>query len=364
MKILYDHLCFGQKYGGVSKYFVNMLKALPNDVQYQISIKYSDNEYIKELPDIITKKLFGGIHFRGKIHIINAINASNSVKNIKKGNYDIYHPTHYNTYLYKYIHNKKVVCTFHDMNCYCIPEFYRSKYYSLIKIWQRKSAFLADKIIAVSKNTKKDIVRIFGVPERKIEVIYHGIDSIDIEKHEKHSLFDQPYILYVGTRAKYKNFTAFLKVFRLLIGKHPDISLVCTGIPFSMHELSKIHDYRLDDKVFQIFASESEMTDLYAGAEYFVYPSFYEGFGIPILEAFSCACPVLCSNTSCFPEVAGDAALYFDPYSIDDMLEASERLLLENDLKQSLIKKGKLRVKKFTWKKCAEEHIRVYKSLL
>ena len=366
MKILYDYLCFHEKYGGVSKYFVNMLKQFPLDVQYEISVKYAKNEYIKTLPNIKLNNNLNRIDIRGKWRLFNFVNRNYLKIKLFSGNYDIYHQTHYNPFAYKYLPStKKSVMTIHDMNFFVIPEAYKNdKLAQILAEWQKKSVSKADKIIVVSKNTKKDLIDIWNIPEEKIVVCYHGRDDISIENFNLKRKFQQPYILFVGTRHIHKNFAKYLSAFKVVSERNKDLILVCTGSPFNSSECNLINDYRLSDKIFQISVDENEMAALYHNAEVFVYPSLYEGFGLPLLEAMNAQCPIICSNTSCFPEICEKAALYFNPYSIDDMVDVTTEILNNSSLKMKLIEEGNKRKKMFSWKKCTEEHIGVYKSMM
>jgi glycosyltransferase involved in cell wall biosynthesis len=170
--------------------------------------------------------------------------------------------------------------------------------------------------------------------------------------------------LFVGTRHEYKNFSKFLRAFKILSEKNDALLFVCTGIPFNKNEHNLISDLGLTDKVLQISATEAMMVNLYWNAELFVYPSLYEGFGLPLLESMVCHCPVVCSNTSCFPEIAGNAAKYFDPYSIENMVEVTHEVLNNSSIRQNLIANGLERVKRFVWKDCADKHIDVYQALM
>jgi glycosyltransferase involved in cell wall biosynthesis len=366
MKILYDHLCFSEKYGGVSKYFTKMIHNLPVEVQYDVAVKYTNNEYIKELSLIGVKRIIENISFIGKMRIFSLINKPYSIRKIKQSDYDIYHQTHYNPYGYKYLPiNKVSVTSIYDMNFFMIPEAYKGyKYTKSLINWQKYSANKADKIIAISENTKKDIINIWNFPEKKIKVIYLGIENFELDNYNKKRLISKPYILFVGQRSYQKNFNSFLKTFKIISQKTHDLLLVCTGNPFSRKEKQIIYQMGLAEKIIQISADEKKMVNLYYNAELFVYPSLYEGFGMPILEAMSCHCPVICSGNSCFPEIAGDAALYFDPYNIESMTETTRKLLDDSGIKKKLVESGIKRIKYFSWEKCAKEHRDTYLSLL
>ena len=366
MKILYDHLCFQETYGGVSKYFVNMLKQFTVDVPYEISVKYTKNEYIKTLAKIKLNNNLDNTNIRGKWRLFHFINRNYSKIKLFLGNYDIYHQTHYNPFAYKYLPStKKSVMTVFDMNFFVIPEAYNNDNGSkMLAEWQKESVNKVNKIIAISKNTKKDIINVWNIPEEKIIVCYLACDEINIDDLDTTRKFQQPYILFIGTRHMYKNFAKYLSAFRVISERNKDLILVCTGSPFNSSECNLINDLKLSDKIFQISVDENEMAALYHNAEVFVYPSLYEGFGLPLLEAMNAQCPIICSNTSCFPEICEKAALYFNPYSIDDMVDVTTKVLNNSSLKMKLIEEGNKRKKMFSWKKCAEEHIGVYKSMI
>jgi len=366
MKILYDGICFQEIYGGVSRYFASMLKQFPAEVQYDIAIKYTKNEYIKTLPKVKLNNTMDSLNIRGKRRLFRIINQNYTKIKLFLRNYDIYHQTHYNPFAYKYLPaKKKSVMTVFDMNFFVIPEAYKmEKDTQIVAEWQKTSVKKADKIIAISKNTKKDLINIWNIPEEKIAVCYLGQDEINIEDFNLARKFKQPYILFVGWRKTFKNFAQYLKVFKIISERNNELILVCTSLPFNSSECNLINDLGLSNKVFQISANEDEMVGLYNNAEVFVYPSLYEGFGLPLLEAMNAKCPIACSNTSCFPEVCENAAIYFNPYSIDSMVETTTEVLNNPSLKMKLIEEGNKRKKMFSWKKCAEDHIDVYKSML
>jgi glycosyltransferase involved in cell wall biosynthesis len=365
MKILYDYLCFQEKYGGVSKYFVKMPLSLPEDIQYIYPVKNTRNEYIQSLNNIKVNTTFRNINFKGKNRLLKLQNRLYAISKIIEGNFDIYYQTHYDPYAYKYISKgKKKLTTIHDMNFFVIPEAYINYRFPEVIEWQEISAFKADKIITPSNNSKNDIIKIWNIPEDKIEVVYPGNDSINLDDFDSKKLIKDPYILFVGNRQEYKNFFNYLKSFKLLSENNRELLFVCTGSPLGEDEKRFISDLKLLNKVLQISADENMMINLYRNAELFVYPSLYEGFGLPLIEAMTCHCPVICSNTSCFPEVSGNAARYFDPYSIGNMFEVTNEVLNNTNIKQELINNGMERIKKFSWKNCANRHADIYRSLI
>lgn len=357
LRILFDHQLFSyQRYGGASKYFAMLLNALPRDM-WKTTTMFSNNEYVKSLNLFPVIHFLPNLYFRGQGRIMNELNKPYSIYQLRKQDYDVFHQTHFETYCLKSIGSKPMVTTFHDINFSTLNPSPR-----IVK-FQRESLKRADRIIAISQNTKKDVMRLFNIDDEKITVIYHGIEH-KVEQFKYESLVDYPYILYVGTRSNHKNFNRFIHAFSLLHKRYSDIRVICTFKDFTIEEKRQFQELKIEDSMVHFMANEHEMKTLYQNALFFVFPSLYEGFGMPILEAMSNSCPVVLSNTSCFPEIAQDAGLYFDPKDIDDMCHKMTLMIEDEELRAKLIAKGNERVKDFSWEKCANQHIEVYKSLL
>ena len=223
----------------------------------------------------------------------------------------------------------------------------------------------ASAIIAVSENTKKDIVRFCGIDPSRIDVVYHG--SSFKEGHQprtKEANLPEKYVLFVGRRHNYKNFLFFVQAFEKLHRAFPDLYLLCAGSPFDAKERRFISNLDLETCVRSIGASDTVLHQLYSKALFFILPSLYEGFGIPILEAFACGCPVACSTASSLSEVGGDAAAYFDPKDFDGIIGALEKLIRDESYREALKSKGKERLRLFSWAKAAEETYKVYLKAL
>jgi glycosyltransferase involved in cell wall biosynthesis len=255
--------------------------------------------------------------------------------------------------------NKKLVVTLHDIAFITHPDSFSKvfrKYYQYIipKVIKR-----ANKIITVSNFTKFEILKYYPFAKNKIEVIYLGVDKkfrvLDIEK--------QNYILYVGSINKRKNFISVLKAFMQL---DIDYKLIMVGNfheNFSLNEESKyiIKKAKKSNKIeFRENISDEELIKLYNLSKLFIYPSFYEGFGLPIVEAMACGTPVITSNVSSLPEVGGDAVVYVDPNDIEDIKEKIIIVLNDEDLQKQMIQKGLKRAKEFTWEKSAKKHLEVF----
>jgi glycosyltransferase involved in cell wall biosynthesis len=357
MKVLFDHQIFSyQRYGGASKYFAMLLNALPRDV-WETTTLFSNNEYVDHLRLFKTYHFFNSAYFRGQGRIMNVMNKPYSIFRLKKNDYDIFHQTHFETYCLKNIGNKPMVTTFHDINFSTLNPSPK------IVTLQKKSLERADKIIAISKNTKQDLIRLFNIKENKIVVIYHGIDLPPSCNHEN-SIIKEPYILYVGTRTNHKNFHRLIKAFAVLSKEYPEIKIVCTHKKFNTTELNQFKSLHIENQIIHISATEEMMSNLYQNALFFIFPSLYEGFGMPILEAMINHCPVALSNASCFPEIAQNAGIYFDPENIDSIADTMRELINNENLRDNLRKLGDKRVKDFSWEKCAQEHLKLYQSLL
>lgn len=366
MKVLFDHQIFSiQKYGGASRYFCELLRNLPQGT-WGTSARYSVNEYVKHYNLFPTKDLIPGVDFWRKPFFRNNLNKPLSLKKILEGNYDVFHQTHFETYCLKALGNKKMVTTFHDMNHVKYADLYT---YNLVKgrHWmegvQKKSVERADQIIAISQSTKNDLIDYFGTDERKITVIHHGVSKSKLPLSTER-LIAQDYILFVGERDGFKNFKRFIEAFSMLTSNYKGMHLVCTGRSFTVEEFELFRALGIKDKVHQLSASEVEMAKLYRDAAMLVFPSLSEGFGMPILEAMVYDCPVVLSQSSSFPEIAGDAGLYFDPLEKEDMSNKMIQLLDSSEVRNKLISAGQLRLDSFSWEKCAKEHFEVYQSLV
>lgn len=367
MKVLYDHQIFtSQVYGGISRYFCELLKNFKNDneIEYKLSLKYSNNYYIRQLDKLIDKELLKNFSIKGKYRLQNGINKILSLKNIYEGKYSVFHPTYYDPYFLDYIGRKPFVLTIYDMIHEIYPEMFSSK----DKTSERKKTLAqkATKIIAISENTKRDIIKFLGISEDKIEVIYLG-NSFNINKNNKtvNIMTPEKYILFVGSRRGYKNFELFIEAISPLFNDDVKLDVVCAGGgKFNDMEIEKLKNLKIKDKVFYYSGSDSVLAYLYQKAVTFVFPSLYEGFGIPILEAFSCGCAVIASNTSSLPEVAGDAVMYFDPKNKLSISSSIQKVIYDNNLRNQLIYKGYQRVKEFTWEKTAKKTKILYEDIL
>ncbi|MCW7493192.1 glycosyltransferase family 4 protein [Leptospira sp. 2 VSF19] len=398
MKVLFDHQIFFQnKYGGITKIFFEIFKKLDQErINYSIPLDLSSYEDGKifsqfgarqinqvkpfslyglykvtlsifrklglQIPDFLLNKESGIQRFSlsREIKFVN----EEVVSALTNNEYTVFHPTYYHRYYLNSIEQSKtkLVLTIHDCVHELFPEYYGSNNFLLRNREILSKA--ADRIVCVSNSTKDDFLSIYNhIPKEKVFVI-HNAGDLSKEPVEGTQDFGADYILFVGNRGEYKNFEFLLKVFSSL-SREKKLILVCAGgKSFSPKELKNINGLGLSDKVKHVsFSSDTVLANLYRNAKLFVYPSLYEGFGIPLLEAMSVGCPVFCSDIKVFKEVAGDAAEYFDPKNATAFCE----LLLENlnstHKLESLRMKGYERVKAFSWDKCTNSYLEIYKEL-
>jgi glycosyltransferase involved in cell wall biosynthesis len=222
----------------------------------------------------------------------------------------------------------------------------------------------ADKVIAISHSTKDDIVRYFNISPEKIAVIHLASSLKGNNASPGSNPFPEPYLLFVGEREDYKNFEGLIVAFGTSELLKKSFHLVCFGSrPLTSSENARLNELGIKDRVHNVRGGDALLCNYYKNAVAFICPSLYEGFGIPILEAMEFSCPVVCSNAGSLPEVAGDAAIYFDPSVTGSMQHALETTLFDRNLLNDLRRRGLERQAKFSWERCAEETMAVYNSL-
>jgi glycosyltransferase involved in cell wall biosynthesis len=267
------------------------------------------------------------------------------------------------------------VVTIYDLVLEKFPETMYWKNWLSLKTLMRISARKASKIIAISENTKKDIIDYFGIDEEKIRVIYLGVDSQfspqpdpnEADALEKYNLTDG-YILSVGTLEPRKNFHRLINAYKMVAssGQKTPKLVIIGGHGWGNEELGKVvRESGLDERVILAgYVPDEDIPVLYRNASVFVYPSLYEGFGLPPLEAMACGTPVITSNLSSIPEVVGDAAILIDPYNTAEIAQAIASVLKNEGLRDSLRTSGLVRSKLFNWEKTARETHSLYLEVI
>ncbi|NIA02483.1 MAG: glycosyltransferase [Nitrospirae bacterium] len=270
---------------------------------------------------------------------------------------------------------KKSVIMIHDVAFKYLRKSYSFSQYHYLN-WSTKFAVKnATKIIVPSEATGKDLVKFFKCPKEKIEVVYHGftapeVSDKEIDKVMKNSKVfkhfeitkDSPYILFVGRLESKKNLVRLVEAFDNFRKSHPEYRLILAGKRGVGFErlMKAVNRLKMANSVVMPgYVTEEEKAALYKYCKVFAFPSLYEGFGLPILEAFHYKKPVLSSHVSCLPEVAGDAACYIDPYDREVMTAGMERLVADKNFAKKLVHLGTERLKSFTWKKVAKQTLQI-----
>lgn len=355
MRVLFDYQAFEfQKIGGVSRYFSEVMRSLRKYADVDLGLVATDNVYLHGYPrlDSFRYRIFRKLH-RSNIEC--------SLRKLRKRDFDVFHPTYFSTYFLDALGNKPMVLTIHDM----ISELYEIGGGARQSELKRQLVERADHIVAVSENTKTDLMRLFSVPEGRITVIYHGSDQSEVQ--ESHPIFNGQYVLFVGSRWSYKGFEQFMKDMVPILRRRAELYVICTGTAFSESELKLIDSLGIRGRVIQHFAADDlALQNLFSHAVAFVYPSEYEGFGLPILEAYRARCPVILRKASCFPEIAGEAAIFFGSSNgRTDFEEKFEGLYqMTNAQRKALLDAQTARLKLFNWETAARKLAKVYEGVV
>jgi glycosyltransferase involved in cell wall biosynthesis len=296
------------------------------------------------------------------------------LKDAYKENLDVYFsPT---SYIIPAIHNPKklkVVMTVHDLVAFLFPQRHNKKAVFTEKFTLQKALKKVVKVLSVSENTKRDLVNRFNCKDNLVDIVSNAASEIyepipeEIYDHFKdaHNL-PEKFIFCAGTLEPRKNYPTLLRGFAEVVKKMPDVKLLIAGKRgWMFDEIYKtVHDLGIDDNVrFLGYVPERDLVYLYNLATVFVWPSLYEGFGIPPLEAMQSGCPVITSNTSSLPEVVGKGAITVDPYDEKELADAMIKVLKDSELSKELIRKGFNQSRKFSWKLSADRFLDIIKSL-
>jgi glycosyltransferase involved in cell wall biosynthesis len=250
-----------------------------------------------------------------------------------------------------------------------MPQFIKGihkKAYAKAMFWWVRSK--ADAIICDSEFTQNELMRYAGIEQHKTDIVYLGVDPIWFSIKKEQSVHYRRYLLYVGNVKPHKNLVNLLLAFSKIKDSIPEYDIIIVGkkdgFITSDIEIEKLANQLGDRVIFTGYVNDDILYQYYANAEALVFPSLYEGFGLPPLEAMACRCPLLVSNAASLPEVCGDAALYFNPYSYDDIAAKILMLLRDPNLKDTLQSKGVLQARKFTWEKCVSETSSIFEKVI
>lgn len=365
MKIAFDHQIFRQTYGGISRYFTQLAQGLIDlNQDVRVFAPLYQNSYLASLPRGVVRGSFIQQYPPKMGRVILKYNNYLSRYQIARLKPDLLHETYYSSVGSAPLGCPTVI-TVHDMIHELFPNEFSANDNTIIN--KRIAIDRADHVICVSDNTKSDLMRIYGTSPNKISVVHHGFDHLGSLSAQAHhvNFTGKPFLLYVGQREGYKNFTGLLKAMASSRRLMSDFDMIAFGGPaFSSTELNLIASLGFSENQVQYKSGNDELLGrLYGQARAFIYPSFYEGFGIPPLEAMAHLCPVISSNSSSMPEIIGDAAEYFTPSNIDDMFRAIEAVVFSDINIAKLKKLGTERLTSFSWKKCAKQTYEIYQSI-
>ncbi len=264
------------------------------------------------------------------------------------------------------------ILTVHDLIFKRFPEYHKPLNRWYLNLTMPLYVRRADSVIAVSLATKRDIVSAYGIPSDRIKVVYEAADPrfgprsiAEIERARAKYGLPERYVLFVGTVEPRKNLLRFLEVYRRIFAAGLTDAFVVVGRRgwLASGFFEKLKDETLPPVVLTGFVEDDDLPAVYAGAQALVFPSLFEGFGLPVLEAMACGTPVAASRSGSLPEIGGDAAVYFDPESVDEMESTLEKLLSDADFAEHLRRKGMERASEFSWRKAAEETLAIYRDV-
>jgi glycosyltransferase involved in cell wall biosynthesis len=364
MKIIYDHQIFSiRQYGGISRYFVELASEISKDPEIEVRVVAPFN-----------RSLFLSEQ-RGRVSAIGidlssipdlsprVVRPINSVLFRAYAAFAAPDVVHESSYAPSRTAPKRtrIVTTIHDTIPERIPQFFPGV--ERLKAQKRMALRRADHVICVSESTRKDLLELYDVDPARVSVALLGssIESVSNRPAE----IVVPYFLHVGGRYQYKNFNGLLAAFGAarLYATHKLVSF--TEHPLTASELNVMDKAGVPRaSVIRTGGDDQTLARYYAGAEALVFPSFYEGFGIPLLEAMRCGCPIVTSNTSSLTEVAGDAAAYCHPADVKSIADAMLQVASHPSFRSALIARGRARAEDFSWAQCATETVKAYKNAL
>jgi glycosyltransferase involved in cell wall biosynthesis len=368
MRILYDGKIYSmQAAGGINRYFANLIGRLPASFSPSLLVGQSRDFNYPVHPQL---KIHGQQRFDLGRFSSRLNNCYSAVKGrylqriVNANQFDVVHPTYYDLLTRQAMsaYRFPIVLTVHDM----IHELFRDSMdpKEIAATLKKRAIDAAQAIICVSQNTRKDLLEHYGVPEAKVTVIYHGCSVDSSLSYGPEQVPSRPFYLHVGSRFSYKNFDVLVKAFASVVSVQPDLALCVVGAPFTKAEQQLITSLRLADHIEHYgYVSDAHLAKLYRCSISLVYPSLYEGFGMPLLEAMACGTAVIASNVSSIPEVIGEAGLLFDPASSDELVDSLLFLLNNSSERELLVAKGRERSQDFSWDTTVTRTLEVYRAV-
>ncbi len=364
MRILYDGDIYTlQAAGGITRYFESLITRLPADFDVSLLVGNSINSRYPPHPNLKILE-YNGFHTTpvpdrlGRYY--SRLRSRWQRAALTRKHFDVCHPTYYSS-VSREGYRCPTVITVWDMIHELFPsgldpngEFAAQK---------RKAITAAQRVICISENTKRDLLERCQIPENRVTVTHLAPELDETMSHGPEAVPSRPYYLYVGSRAGYKNFDHLLKSFARVVPGSKELALCIVGSPLNNSEKTLIADLKLIDQIeFYGQVGDSHLAKLYRCSVALVYPSLYEGFGLPPLEAMACGTVAVASNVSSIPEVVGDAAILFDPTSEDELTDLLRTLPEDQARRDAFIIKGKQHVRNFTWEQTVAQTIDVYRA--
>lgn len=363
--VLLDARSMAGRSTGMGRYVSQMLSELPalasNDIKFKVISLPGD-----QVPDGISNHVLGGF--------LSCLRPGKLAQHaiipwvVDSSKCDLYHYPYFDPPVPL---RKRFVATCPDLEPLRMPNLFSRKvvaYYEVFAVRLRHAA----RVITISENTKKDVVELLGINPNVVRVIYLGVDKRFrpvLEEEELTNIYHLPnrYVLYVGNTMPHKNLQRLVQAMARVCRLCPDVKLVIVGAldRYRSNVEQIIQNTGMNLYVrFLDFVSENDLPALYSKASAFILPSLYEGFGLPILEAMACGAPVIASNAASIPEIVGDAGIIVDPYNIEEISDGILRLLNNQSEAKNYSNLGIERAQQFTWRHCAEEHLKVYREVL
>lgn len=365
MRILLDpQIFYRQRFGGISRYFTELYRLTRNKPDFDVALPllYTENQHLTHYglqPRFLTSWAW---------RILNKLNGTTTladrnrqvvIRRLEKGTADLFIPSYFDPYFLKHLKNTPFVLTVYDMIHEIFPQYFPAA--DLIRANKKLLMEKAARIIAISDNTRRDILKFYPhIDAGKIDVVHlaHSIAASPAPHHPGN------YILFVGNREGYKNFRLMIGAIHDWLIKNGFVLYALGGGPFNKSEVTMIDSLGLSNHIVQKQFRDHQLAGYYQQAFAFIFPSQYEGFGIPVLEAMSCSCPVILPAESSFPEVAGDAGVYFDIEAPGSIVMNLERLRTNPAFRFDVISKGRDQAAKFSWEKTVSGCLKVFENAL
>ena len=364
MRIIFDYQTFSIRQArGISRYFTELAIALGrlDHTEVQVIVPLLASKLLVEQRDKVTVT---GIDVsrisKLPTRIVHAANRALFPLMAAAAKPDIVHETQYDKPQFTF-RRAKTITTIHDM----IPERFPEHFHSREAHRRRISCALkrADLVICVSESTRRDLLELYRPPAAQVWVVPLASSITPVTQKPQDE--EEPYFLHVGARYSYKNFVALIAAFGISKLWNTHRLITFSEMRLTPKELEAIDNANVPrERIRGVSGNDAKLASYYAGATALVVPSLYEGFGIPVVEAMQCSCPVIASNTSSLPEVGGDAIRYFDPREPESIADLMQRIASDSTVRENMIAQGLVQAAKFSWEKCAKETYTVYENAL